>query len=100
MTPEVVRRPRFPEFEHRGNPFVNFLVFVGGLLLWFILIILFLVGLYMNWFGRSLEYLLGAIHTKKSYRVPFWFSAILTILFFPITLILILVAAFVKIIRD
>ncbi|MCF7812346.1 hypothetical protein K9M59_01970 [Candidatus Gracilibacteria bacterium] len=78
----------------------NFFIFLGGILLWLVLIVLFLAALYIHWFSRSLEYLLHTIHSQKTYSVPFWFSLLLTILFFPLTLVILLIAGFVRIIQE
>ncbi len=97
--PEIVRKkPKFPRFKHKSD-IGNFFDFVFGALIWLVLIIFFFIGLYVNWFSRSLIYLLRLVHFKH-YHVPFWFSLVVTIFLFPITLVVILLSVFVKIVRE
>ncbi len=93
----VIIEPEFPHFHNNkngGSP-IQFLV---GLIIWMGLFAVFLAVMYVNWFSVSLVYLLQFVRPKQ-YAVPFWFSAIITIFFFPLTLLVILLSTLIKIIR-
>ncbi len=94
----VIIEPEFPQFDNRngkGSPLQVLL----GIIIWLGLFAVFLAVMYVNWFTVSLVSLLQMVKPKP-YAIPFWFSAIVTIFFFPLTLVVILIAALLKIIRD
>ena len=64
-------------------------------IVWGLFAIFTLVILYMHFFGRSLAQILGYFGAKNP-QVPFWFSLVMTLFFFPFTLIIILIAALGK----
>ncbi|NJP03787.1 hypothetical protein HC823_00705 [Candidatus Gracilibacteria bacterium] len=57
-----------------------------------------LIVLYMNFVGNSFAQILEWFGSHNP-NVPFWFSAVLTIFFFPISLLIILVAAVGRMMR-
>ncbi len=95
---EVIIEREFPHFNNKkggSNP----LQLLFGLIVWIVLLVVFAAVMYVNWFSSSLVYLLNMVHPKQ-YTIPFWFSALVTIFLFPVTLFVILVGAFLKIIYD
>jgi len=90
-------RPDFPEYKTGGV--TGFFQFLLALLIWAGLLFLFAFTVYTNWFCRNLYGLLVRINLKPS-LVPFWFGAVLVILIFPLTLAVILINQFVKILID
>lgn len=82
----VRRVPEFPREKSGG--LLGVLQFLVGILIWLGLLILFVIGLWAWWFGRSVSWLLG----KPKRKVPWWFSWLCTIFLFPLTVIVILLA--------
>lgn len=94
-----VRKPEFPQFGSGANAFVSILQFIVGVFIWILLILFFLLSLYSQWFGVQLTYLLTLIK-PKAYYVPFWFSFVCSLLFFPVTLVIGLGGTLIKIIKE
>ena len=96
-----VQKPTFPQFGRgkKTNEFISLLQFVAGVIVWALLILFFLISVYAQWFGAQLTYILTLIK-PKSYYVPFWFSFVCSVVFFPITLAVGIIAALIKIIRE
>jgi len=96
-TGQVSIEPQFPDFrDRRGTR--HPLGFLFGIFLWFILLIVFLVTLYVQWFSQSLHFLLQLLKLKVSH-IPFWFLLLVVIFFFPVSLIIILSATFIQLVR-
>jgi hypothetical protein len=91
----VRKAPRFP--HQKGISISSFFQLLIGIFIWILMIILFVIGAWAAWFGRSLSYLLG----KNRNVVPWWFSWMCILLVFPIPIItlVILVAEFAKIVN-
>jgi len=90
--------PTFKQFHNHSNPIIAFFQTIIGIFIWIFLIIAFLIFLYTNWFTISLIYILNLIKPKP-YQIPFLFSLLIVIFFFPITLLIILIGTFIKIIK-
>lgn len=87
--------PQFPQWENPQGP-VGFIV---GTLLWILMLIGFLFLFYLQLFNHYSRFLLQFI--KKDLKpLPFWFSLLMVIFLFPVTLAVILVGALVKILQD
>ncbi len=96
MNMKISRVRRVPHFPHpKGNGISAFFQLLLGIIIWIIAIVLFAIGAWATWFGRSFSYLLG----KSQNLVPWWFSWLCTILVFPFTALVILVAEFAKIVQ-
>lgn len=93
MKDRIFLSPVFPK-KPTGTGFFSMLF---GILFWIFLLILFVISLYATFFGQSLASLLYRI-LHRAYRVPFWFSLLMTIFLFPVTFFIILISAFFKII--
>ena len=94
------KKNKFPKYESK-NGIANIFAYIFSVFIWIGIIIIGLVALYAHWFRRSLIYLLHLIHLKM-YVIPFWFALILVLLpiTFPFTLLIILLATLVKIVRE
>lgn len=93
----IRKQQEFPHFEKKTG-LKGILFFIVSVFIWGLLLFVSLVALYTHWFTRSLIYILN-LFQRQSYYVPFWFSLICVIFLFPVTLIVILVASLVKIIK-
>ncbi len=92
-----IRRVR-PHYEENSSFLLGVWQFFVGIFLWLFFIVATGISLYAHWFSQSLIYILR-LFKEKNYHVPLWFSIICTIFLFPITLIIILFSALLKIIR-
>lgn len=92
MKDRITFSPAFPE-RPKGKGFFSAIL---GIFFWIFLLLFFAIGLYAAFFGQSLVNILRRI-SPRIYFVPFWFSLLMTIFFFPITLIVILISAFLNI---
>jgi len=87
--------PEFPKWDTPQGP-VRFIV---GTLLWVLMLLGFLFLFYLQLFNYYGQFLL--IFIKKDLKhLPFWFSLLMVIFLFPLTLTVILVGALVKILQD
>ncbi len=96
-TPKV-RRLENPEFPKWENPTTG-AGFIFGAILWILMIIGFLFLAYIQVFSFNVQYLLSLIK-PKNYIIPFWFSLLCVIFLFPVTLGIILMGTFIRIIKD
>jgi hypothetical protein len=96
MNMKISRVRKVPQFPHqKGTGIAAFFQLLIGIFLWIMMILLFAIGAWALWFGRSLSYLLG----KQQNIVPWWFSWMCVFLLFPITAITILITGFAKMIQ-
>lgn len=96
MNIKISRVRKVPQFPHsKGSGIAAFFQLFIGIILWIAMLILFAIGAWAAWFGRSLSSLLG----KPLNVVPWWFSWGLTLIVFPVTVLVILIAEFTKIIQ-
>lgn len=93
-------RPSYeePEFPKWSAP-QTAAGFIIGALLWIIMLIGFLFLFYVQLFGYNTRYLLSLIQPKIA-PVPFWFSVLMVVFLFPVTLAVILIGALIKILKD
>ena len=94
---DVHVRPEFPNYKQKTG-ISGIFAYLFAIIFWILAIILFLVAAYTQWFTNTTVYLLNLIHPKQ-YYIPFWFSLILVILVFPLTLFIVLLGTFIKILR-
>lgn len=90
--------PEFPNYK-KSSGISGLFTFMFAVLFWLLAGFLFLCFLYISWFTRSCEYLVS-LFSDEHILVPFWFGLVLVIFFFPITLFVVLLASFVKIMRN
>lgn len=91
---EMLRKMKLPKYQSKGGVGA-FFTYLFGLLIWVLVLCGIIVVLYVNWFSRSLVYLLSFIH-KGDYYFPFWMALLITILAFPFSLIVVFIATLVK----
>ena len=92
-------KPVFPEYSKKKGGIEGVFSFIVAILFWILLIIVSVVALYTNWFTKSLTYLLRLV-SSQHYHIPFWFSLIFVFFLFPVTLVVVLLSTFIKIIRS
>ncbi len=96
MNMKISRVRKAPQFPHqKGFSITGFFQLLIGIFIWIIMIILFAIGSWAIWFGKSSSYLIGKSHNI----VPWWFSWMCVFLLFPFTALVILVAEFAKIVN-
>jgi hypothetical protein len=93
-----VRRVRRPEYNEKAPFLVGLWQFIMGTFIWIAFIVIAGITIYSHWFSQALIYILQ-LFKNQNYHVPLWFSVIFTIFLFPLTLIIILINIFIKIIR-
>ncbi len=93
---KVRRRMENPQFPKWKTP-QNGAGFLFGAVLWILMILGFLFLFYVQLFSFNLKYLLQLI-TPGNYEIPFWFSILIVIFLFPVSLAVILAGAFLRII--
>jgi len=91
---------KFPKYDSQKG-ISSIFAYLFSILIWIGILIVGLVVLYTYWFSRNLVCLLQLIH-PKTYVIPFWFALILVLLpiTFPFTLLVVLLATLVKIIKS
>ncbi len=93
-----VRRVRRPEYNEKAPFLVGVWQFLIGTFLWVLFIIIAGITIYANWFSLALINILQ-LFKNQNYYIPTWFSVVMTIFFFPVTLVVILISALIKIVR-
>jgi len=93
-----VRRVRRPEYNEKAPFLVGVWQFLIGTFLWVLFIIIAGITIYANWFSLALINILQ-LFKNQNYYIPTWFSVVTTIFFFPVTLVVILISALIKIVR-
>lgn len=88
---DMLKRMQMPQYQAKGGVFAYFL----SVLLWGIILIAIGFALYVHWFSRSLVFLLSFIH-KGAYYFPFWMALLVTIVAFPFSIIIIILAILLK----
>ena len=93
-------KPNFeePEFPHWNQP-QTVAGFIVGALLWILMVLGFLFLFYVQLFSFNTRYLLSLIK-PKAYYIPFWFSIIIVVFLFPLSLAVIVLGSLVRILRD
>jgi hypothetical protein len=87
--------PQFPTWKNPIGP-VGFIV---GALLWIVMLLGFLFLLYVQLFSFYTRYLLRLVKADIK-AVPFWFSVLIVVFIFPLSLSVILIGALTKLIKD
>ena len=93
-----ITKPKTPHI-HSNNGIQGFFGYLFSIIMWILLLVIFVVTIYTQWFSRSVYYLLN-LFQKKHYRIPFWFSLLMVIFFFPVTLVIIAISTLIKIIKE
>lgn len=91
------KQNKFPKYESK-NGITAFFAYLLSILIWIGILFIGVVALYTHWFSRSLVYLFRLIDPKP-YVIPFWLSLIVVILAFPLSLIVIIAATLVKVLK-
>lgn len=94
---EMMRKMKFPHYQQKGG-FTSFLSYLVRIFVWLLVFCGVMIALYVYWFQRSLVYLLNLVQIKN-YVFPFWLALLLTLIVFPFTVGVILVASLIKIIK-
>jgi hypothetical protein len=87
--------PQFPQWKMAQSP-VGFLV---GALLWIVMLLGFLFLFYVQLFSFYTRYLLRLVKANLNH-VPFWFSVLIVVFIFPLSLAVILIGALVKLLNN
>ena len=95
---ELYTRPNFPQYKKKEG-IAGIFSFIFGILFWILLVIVSVVVIYTNWFANNLVYLIN-LFKNGTYKLPFWFSILMVIFVFPLTLFVVLVSTLIKIIRN
>ena len=97
---EFRKKAKFPKYKSK-NGIGAFFAYLFSILIWIGILIIGLVVLYTHWFSRNLVYLMRLIDPKP-YIFPFWLALLLVVLpvTFPFTVMVILIATLVKIIKE
>ena len=93
----VTKIREVPHFNKKKG-ISGFFHFIFAAVLWTFMLTIGVFVLYANWVTSNMIYLLNLIKPKH-YYIPLWFSILLTIIFFPITIVIILVATLIKIVK-
>lgn len=88
---EEQKAPEFPQWQSGTS---NFFRYTGRILLWLGLIVVFLMIAYIQIFCHFMGQILRLF--TPNHHVPFWFGILVTIFLFPVTLLIILIGALVK----
>jgi len=87
--------PQFPKWQEPQGP-VGFIV---GALLWGLMLLAFLFFFYVQLFSLNTKYLLS-LFTPKTIHIPFWFSILIVVFLFPVSLGIVLIGTLIKLLRD
>jgi polyferredoxin len=103
MKNKITKYPQIKRVRYNQDEYTPFLLkiwqFFAGIFLWIFFIVIAGITIYSHWFSQALIYILQ-LFKNQNYHVPLWFSIVCTIFLFPVTLIVILISAFIRIIRN
>ena len=104
-TPEILNTPDSPKWQQREFPKWDrarstsggVMSFFLGLLVWILLIIVFIIGLFVTLICRSLDAIINAF-VKKPIRTP-WLIGLVLVFFFPLNVVIVMIGWLVMALR-